>query len=99
MDILKKALATEPENPVFQNFLGYIYADMGINLEESFELISKALEKDPENLAYIDSMAWVLFKMKDYQKAYKYIKKAYEKMPEDKEIAEHYKAIKEKVGE
>ena len=96
---VKKALSAEPDNAVFQNFLGYVYADMGINLEEAHSLISKALEQDPENPAYIDSMAWVLFRMKDYSNAYKYIKKAAAAAPEDPEISGHLKAIKEKVGE
>ena len=35
------------------------------NYDEAETLIKKALEKDPENPAFIDSMAWVLYNLKD----------------------------------
>jgi uncharacterized protein HemY len=39
-------------------------------------MIKKALEKEPENGAYLDSLGWVYFKKKDYKKAEEYLKKA-----------------------
>ncbi len=98
VETVKKAIGIEPDNPVFQNFLGYVYADMGVNLDEAYSLISKALEKDPVNPAYLDSMAWVLFKKKDYEKALEYGEKALKAMPGDPEVSSHVKAIKEKLG-
>lgn len=98
IDTVKKALELEPENPIFLNFLGYVYADMNINLQEAYKLIEKALKQDPNNPAYIDSMAWVLYRMKDYKNALSYAETAYKAMPNDKEIKSHLQAIKEKVG-
>lgn len=97
LDTVKKAVSIQPENPVLLNFLGYIYADMGINLDEAFILISRALEKDPNNAAYLDSLGWVYFKQKNYKKAIEFIEKAYKLMPEDPEIKEHMEKIKKTV--
>ena len=84
----------EPENAGMQNFLGYLYADMGINLNDALILIKKALEKEPKNAAYLDSLGWVYFKMKDYKKAGKYLEEALKIMPDEKEMLEHMKALK-----
>ena len=52
------------------------------------ELINKALSKDPQNGAYLDSLGWVYFKKKDYNKAVFYLKKAADKL-RDPLIFEH----------
>lgn len=97
IDVLKKAIGIEPDNSILQNFLGYLYADMGINLDEAHKLISRALEKEPENAAYLDSLGWLYFKQKNYKKALEYIEKAYKLMPEDPEINEHLEKVKKLV--
>ena len=56
LELVKKALEIEPENPVFQNFLGFMYAETGSNLDEALVLIEKALKQEPENGAYLDSL-------------------------------------------
>jgi tetratricopeptide (TPR) repeat protein len=77
-DQLKMLLAKEPNNPTYNNDLGYIWADHGKNLAEAEKLIRKAIEEerkqrrkakpdlkpehDRDNSAYLDSLGWVLFK-------------------------------------
>lgn len=98
LELVKKALEIEPENPVFQNFLGFMYAEMGTNLDEALILIEKALKQEPENGAYLDSLGWVYYKKKDYKKAYKYITEALKYMPEEKELQDHLDAVKKAMG-
>lgn len=98
LELVKKALEIEPENPIFQNFLGFMYAEMGTNLDEALVLIEKALKKEPENGAYLDSLGWVYYKKKDYKKAYKYITEALKYMPEEKELQDHLDAVKKAMG-
>ncbi|MDY6820113.1 MAG: tetratricopeptide repeat protein [Deferribacterota bacterium] len=97
-NILKEALALEPENPIFLNFLGYLYAELGKNLDEAYKLINKALEKDPDNPAYIDSLAWVLYKQKRYKEAYKLQKKALRSNPSEEEFVKHMNSILKAMG-
>src|SRR5262249_16888096 len=90
-DELKALLAQDPDDPTFNNDLGYIWADHDKNLDEAERMIRKALdedrkrrkadtglkaEEDKDNPAYLDSMGWVLFKKKKYQEAKEYLTKA-----------------------
>src|SRR5262249_2729216 len=79
---LRSLLEKDPDNPTFNNDLGYILADHDMKLDESEKLVRKALEKDREqrrkanpdikpeqdkdNPAYLDSLGWVLFKQKKF---------------------------------
>ncbi len=82
-------LEEDDENPVVLNYLGYMYADMGIKLNKAEKLIKKALEKDPDNGAYLDSYAWVLYKKGKYEEALEYQRKALEADTEDAVLYEH----------
>jgi tetratricopeptide (TPR) repeat protein len=84
-DHLKAILADKPDDPTYNNDLGYIWADHDMNLDEAEKMIRKAIEEDrkarkkanpdlkPEedkdNAAYLDSLGWVLFKQKKYKEA------------------------------
>ncbi len=45
------------------NYLGYMWADQGTNLDQARKYIQKAVDLEPENSAYLDSLAWVLYKL------------------------------------
>ena len=60
------------------NYLGYMWAEHGEKLDKARELIEKALKAQPKNAAYLDSLAWVLFKQKQAQEALPYALKAAE---------------------
>ena len=55
---------------------------------EAYELISKALELKPNEPAILDSMGWILYKQERYEKALKFLRKAYDLLP-DPEVAAH----------
>ncbi len=57
----RSVLEGDPENAGALNYLGYMFADRGIRLEEAQQLISKALDIDPDNGAYQDSLGWVYY--------------------------------------
>ncbi len=89
---LKALLAKKPDNPTYNNDLGFIWADHDMNLEEAEKLIRKALaedrklrkkdnlkpEEDRDNGAYLDSLGWVLYKQKKYREAKDVLQKAVE---------------------
>jgi tetratricopeptide (TPR) repeat protein len=60
---LQKALELNPDFPDAANHLGYMWAERGENLERAHALIAVAVKAEPKNEAYLDSMAWVLFKL------------------------------------
>ncbi|MBM4285406.1 MAG: tetratricopeptide repeat protein [Deltaproteobacteria bacterium] len=86
---IKKALELEPDNPDFLNFLGYIYADAGINLDEAEQLIKAALRAKPESGHIIDSLGWVYYKKGRYDKAVEELERAYRILSHDATVAEH----------
>ena len=65
----EKAWKMKPEEAMLCNFYGYMLADNGVKLEFAQELIEKALKEDAKNVAYLDSLAWVLFKRGETVKA------------------------------
>ncbi|MCI0353905.1 MAG: tetratricopeptide repeat protein [Acidobacteria bacterium] len=85
----KQVLAEDPANPNALNYLGYMLADRGLRLEEALGYIRKALELDPQNGAYLDSLGWVYFRMNNLELAEQYLLKAIERMPFDSTIHDH----------
>jgi Tfp pilus assembly protein PilF len=66
---LRKVLELNPDSHQALNFLAYMYAEGGRNLDEAQTLVSKALALDPRNGAYLDSLGWVYFKRGEFDKA------------------------------
>jgi len=85
----KKVLSVDPLYSPAANYLGYMLADRGIRLEESVKYIQKALELDPNNPAYLDSLGWAYFKMSRYDLAAPPLEKAASKIQDDPTIHQH----------
>ena len=71
------------------NYLGYSYADRGMNIDEAVTLTQRAVALKPNNGYYIDSLGWALFKMGRIQEALAEIKRAAELVKNDPVIFEH----------
>lgn len=54
----------QPGFPDALNYMGYMWTELEINLPKAREMIAQAVKEEPENAAFLDSMAWVLFKLK-----------------------------------
>ena len=85
----KKVLMANPLNAAAANYLGYMLADRGVRLEESVKYIQKALELEPNNGAYLDSLGWAYFKMNRYDLAESHLEKAARLISSDPTIQEH----------
>ncbi|HYE33045.1 MAG TPA: tetratricopeptide repeat protein [Methylomirabilota bacterium] len=72
----RQALALKPDDAETLNYLGYMWAERGTNLNEAREFIEKAVKLEPENAAFLDSMAWVLFKLNKPAEALPWMEKA-----------------------
>jgi tetratricopeptide (TPR) repeat protein len=89
--LLKKAIELDPSKAASAyNYLGYMWVDRNMHLEEAGAMIKKALELDPDNGAYIDSLGWYYFRKADYGRALTELLRAAELItPEDPVIYEH----------
>lgn len=88
---LKEAIVLKAD-ALYYNYLGYLLIDHDMNLKEGLEYVQKALEKEPENPYYLDSLAWGYYKLKDCLQAQEVIEKIPQKERVE-EILEHYDLI------
>jgi len=95
---LRRAIALNPDHHQALNYLGYMWAERGRNLKEAKTLIDRALILDPNNPAYLDSLAWALFRMGDPASAEPLMVKALEQVPDDPILLEHYADILATLG-
>lgn len=58
----EKCLVLSPNFAEALNYLGYMWAERGTNLDLAHEYIARAVKLNPTNAAYLDSLGWVLFK-------------------------------------
>jgi tetratricopeptide (TPR) repeat protein len=69
-DLLRKSIALDPENSAEAcNYLGYMWADHNMNLDEAETMIRRALESEPNNTSYLDSLGWVEFRKGQFDRA------------------------------
>ncbi|HOW68329.1 MAG TPA: tetratricopeptide repeat protein [Candidatus Paceibacterota bacterium] len=95
-----KCLELDPENAEAMNYLGYMWADKGIKLEEARGWIERALKLEPNNPAYLDSLGWVLFRQNKPRAALKYLQKAIQLLEEpDATIQDHLGDVYQALGQ
>ena len=83
---LKRALE-KLDNHVYQNYLAYILIDFDMDVKKGVYLVKKALEKESNNIAYIDTLAWGEYKLKNCKEAYNQMKQVVDEVGlEDLEI-------------
>ena len=84
------------DNHIYENYLAYILIDFNINVSKGVTLVKKALEQEPNNLAYIDTLAWGQYKLKNCKEANKQMKRVVDEIGlNDEEIKLHWEKIKE----
>lgn len=94
----RKGLAIDPANAAIQNDLGYMLADRGVKLPEAVTLLQNAVKADPQNYAYLDSLAWAYYKSGQYSLAEDYSRKAAQRNHNDPTILDHLGEIFAKNG-
>jgi tetratricopeptide (TPR) repeat protein len=69
-DLLRKSIALDPDNSAEAcNYLGYMWADHNMNLDEAETMIRRALQSEPNNTSYLDSLGWVEFRKGQFDRA------------------------------
>jgi tetratricopeptide (TPR) repeat protein len=94
----REVLAREPENAGALNYLGYMLAERGERLDESVTYLKKALEQEPDNGSFLDSLGWAYFKAGRLDLAEENLRRAAEQLKVNSVIQEHYGQLLFKVG-
>ena len=85
----KRALELNPDQPYVLNYLGYSWVDQGINLGPAREMIERAVKLRPNDGYIVDSLGWVLYRLKDFEGAVQHLERAVELRPNDPTINDH----------
>ncbi|MFQ5694988.1 MAG: tetratricopeptide repeat protein [Terriglobia bacterium] len=85
----RRVLELNAESHITLNYLGYMFADQNTKLKEAVELLERAVELDPQNGAYLDSLGWAYFRLEQFDKAERYLLRALERVSRDPVIHEH----------
>lgn len=98
-ELFRKLIKEAPDNAAALNYLGYMMADRGENLDEALSYIKKAVDQEPANGAYLDSLGWAYFKLGKYDLAEDILLKASQHvMGADPTVQEHLGDLYQKTG-
>lgn len=86
---MEKVLVVKPDDPLALNYIGYSWADRGMNLPQALDYIKKAVAQRPDDGFIMDSLGWVYFRLGELQQAVDALEKAISIEPEDPTIHEH----------
>jgi tetratricopeptide (TPR) repeat protein len=85
----KKALELYPDQPQVLNYLGYSWVDKGINLDEAFKMLQRAVDLKPTDGYIVDSLGWAHYKLGHYKEAAEQLERAIELKPADPVVNDH----------
>jgi tetratricopeptide (TPR) repeat protein len=97
-DSFRKAISLNPQDHRALNYLGYMLADQNQRLDEAYTLIQKAVDLDPGNGAYLDSLGWVYFRQGKLAEAESFLVKAVDLTGQDPTVHEHLGEVYYKLG-
>ena len=86
---IRQLLQVQPTNAEALNYLGYLLADKGRQLEEAVRLVQRALDADPDNPSYLDSLGWAFYRRGELAQAEKYLVPAADRLPRNSVVQDH----------
>ncbi|MEK8023227.1 MAG: tetratricopeptide repeat protein [Candidatus Hydrogenedentota bacterium] len=89
IELLLKLIEIEPTNASALNYVGYSWAEMGIELDRAEDFVRRALRKEPDNPQYLDSLGWIYFKRRQFEEARLQLERASSLMDTEPTILEH----------
>ena len=94
----RQVLTRDPNNAIALNYLGYMLAERGERLDESVGYLKQALQVEPENPSYLDSLGWAYFKADKLDLAEDNLKRAADQLKTNSVIQEHYGQVLFRLG-
>jgi tetratricopeptide (TPR) repeat protein len=96
----RKVLDMDPDSAGALNYLGYMLADRGVRLDEAQKMISRAVELEPDNGAYLDSLGWLYYRQNRLDDAERALVQALSKngIGQDPTVHDHLGDVYLKLG-
>src|SRR6202142_1158035 len=95
----RRVLDASPKNAAVLNYYGYMLANRGVRLDEATSLIQQAVQQDPNNGAFLDSLGWAYYKQNKLTEAEQYLQKAVGREGRDPTILSHLGDVYIKLGQ
>jgi tetratricopeptide (TPR) repeat protein len=86
---LRDILQRDPGDATALNYLGYMLAERGQRLDEAVDLVQRALELEPGNPSFLDSLGWAFYRQGKLDRADPPLSEAASKMPNNSVIQDH----------
>ena len=96
---LEQVLDEFPDDDGALNDLGYLWADQNKHLDRAKRMIQAAVAAEPENLAYRDSLGWVLYRLGKLPEAIVELEKASAASKPDATVLDHLGDAYRKAGQ
>jgi len=94
----EKAVQLDSTDALLLNNYAYSLSERGLHLEKCLAMSKIAVEKDPENSSYLDTIGWIYYMLKDYPKAKDYIEKSLKRDGKNAVVHEHLGDVYAKMG-
>ncbi|HEX7516077.1 MAG TPA: tetratricopeptide repeat protein [Chthoniobacterales bacterium] len=86
-DLFRKSIALDPATAAeAYNYIGFMWAEHNLHLDEAGEMIGRALQLDPNNGAYLDSFGWLYYRKGKYDEALNELLRAAQNLTRDDPI-------------
>ncbi len=85
----KRVLKLNPKSTSALNYLGYMLADRNTRLQEALDMIKKAVDEDPHNSAFLDSLGWVYFRLNRLDEAAELLEQSIKMGSRDATVHDH----------
>ena len=95
----RAVLEHDPDHAPALNYLGYMLADRGIRLQESVDLLKRAIALDPHNGSYLDSLGWAYFKLDRLDLAEPPLRAAGDQLPDNSVVQDHLGDLLHRLGQ
>jgi tetratricopeptide (TPR) repeat protein len=93
IELYEKALELDENNTTAINGLGYILVDTDMDLVRGLRLCRRAVDRKPQNAAYLDSLGWAYFKCGELVEARAWLRRALDMAPQEPEIRNHMRIV------
>jgi tetratricopeptide (TPR) repeat protein len=87
--LYEEALKKDPDNHLLLNNYSYSLSERRLQLDRALEMSRKAVEAQPKNSSYLDTLGWIFFQLGEYREAEEYISRAIEEGDVSAVVHEH----------
>ena len=85
----RRVLEVSPDNASALNYLGYMLADRNMRVQEALQLIQKAVDQEPTNGAFLDSLGWAYYRLNRLEEAADYLRRSLQRGTKDPTVHDH----------